>query len=100
LAAEGNLAPDPGASPDQSVTTLWEAPLTGGAPRKIAEGDAPAISSRGQLAFTKDDHVWTMRRMAQPPSDCSSIEGRTASCTGRPTEAGSRSCRIAAIILS
>jgi dipeptidyl aminopeptidase/acylaminoacyl peptidase len=58
--AEGNLAPDPGASPDQSVTTLWEAPLTGGAPRKIAEGDAPAISSRGQLAFTKDDHVWTM----------------------------------------
>jgi dipeptidyl aminopeptidase/acylaminoacyl peptidase len=57
--AEGNLAPDPSDSPDQPLVCLWTVPLTGGAPVKIAAGDTPVISSRGQLAYTKDDHVWT-----------------------------------------
>jgi dipeptidyl aminopeptidase/acylaminoacyl peptidase len=57
--AEGNLAPDPTSSPEQPLTTIWTVPLTGGEPRKVAEGDTPAISSRGQLAYTKDGQVWT-----------------------------------------
>jgi len=58
--AEGNLAPDPTASAEQPVVTIWTVPLNGdGVPQKVAEGDTPAISSRGQLAYTKDDHVWT-----------------------------------------
>ncbi|HUN24718.1 MAG TPA: prolyl oligopeptidase family serine peptidase [Steroidobacteraceae bacterium] len=57
--AEGNLAPDPTSSPVQPVVTIWSAALAGGAPRKIAEGDAPQISARGELAYVKDDHVWT-----------------------------------------
>jgi len=57
--AEGNLAPDPSNSPEQPLVTLWTVPLTGGDPVKLAEGDAPALSSRGQLAYTKDDQVWT-----------------------------------------
>jgi dipeptidyl aminopeptidase/acylaminoacyl peptidase len=57
--AEGNLAPDPTSSPEQPLTTIWTVPLTGGEPRKVAEGDTPAISSRGQLAYTKDAQVWT-----------------------------------------
>jgi dipeptidyl aminopeptidase/acylaminoacyl peptidase len=58
--AEGNLAPDPGDSTQQPLVTIWTIALTGrGEPQKIAEGDTPAISSRGQLAYTKDDHVWT-----------------------------------------
>ena len=57
--AEGNLAPDPSASPEQPLVTLWTVPLTGGEPIKLAEGDTPALSSRGQLAYTKDDQVWT-----------------------------------------
>ena len=57
--AEGNLAPDPSASPEQPLVTLWTVPLTGGEPVKLAEGDTPALSSRGQLAYTKDDQVWT-----------------------------------------
>ncbi|MGH8138711.1 MAG: S9 family peptidase [Steroidobacteraceae bacterium] len=60
--AEGNLAPDPASSTEQPQTTLWSVEISGGAPVKIAEGDTPAISSAGQLAYTKDDHVWT----AQP----------------------------------
>ena len=58
--AEGNLAPDPGSSAEQPVTTIWSAALAGGPPEKLAEGDAPAISARGELAFVKDDHVWTV----------------------------------------
>jgi dipeptidyl aminopeptidase/acylaminoacyl peptidase len=58
--AEGNLAPDPTSSPEQPLTTIWTVPLTGDEPRKVAEGDTPTISARGQLAYTKDDHVWTV----------------------------------------
>lgn len=64
--AEGNLAPDPTSSPEQPVTTIWSIALTGGSPQKIAEGDTPAISSRGQLAYTKDDHVWTAALEGEP----------------------------------
>src|SRR5215472_11543185 len=48
--AEGNLAPDPSDSPEQPLVTIWAVSLTGGAPVRLADGDAPAISSRGQLA--------------------------------------------------
>ncbi|MEA3150741.1 MAG: hypothetical protein QOD56_1680, partial [Gammaproteobacteria bacterium] len=57
--ADGNLAPNPTSSPEQSTAAIWAVPLTGGTPQKIDEGDAPALSSAGQLAYTKDDHVWT-----------------------------------------
>src|ERR1700733_3138330 len=57
--AEGNLAPDPSSLPQQPQTAIWSVPLTGGAPQKIDEGDEPAISARGQLAYTKEHHVWT-----------------------------------------
>lgn len=57
--AEGNLAPDPTSSPDQPKVTIWTASLQGGAPVKIAEGDSPALSSRGVLAYVANDQVWT-----------------------------------------
>ena len=57
--AEGNLAPDPASSTQQPQTQIWAASLSGGDPVKIAEGDAPAISSRGELAYTVNDQVWS-----------------------------------------
>jgi len=57
--AEGNLAPDPASSPVQPVVAIWAASPTGAAPVKIAEGDEPAISAKGTLAYIKDDQVWT-----------------------------------------
>ncbi len=53
------LEPDPNSSTDQPQVTIWAVSLTGGAPVKIAEGDAPAISAKGQLAYIKDNQVWT-----------------------------------------
>jgi dipeptidyl aminopeptidase/acylaminoacyl peptidase len=58
--AEGNLAPDPASATHQPQVAIWAAALTGGEPVKIADGDAPAISARGELAYTQDDHVWTV----------------------------------------
>jgi dipeptidyl aminopeptidase/acylaminoacyl peptidase len=56
--AEGDLSPDPSSSPAQPATAIWVLPLNGGPPVKIDDGDEPVISSRGQLAYTKDGHVW------------------------------------------
>ncbi|MEO8927072.1 MAG: prolyl oligopeptidase family serine peptidase [Caulobacteraceae bacterium] len=57
--AEGNLAPDPASATQAPAVTIWAASLVGGAPVKVAEGDAPALSARGALAFIKDKQVWT-----------------------------------------
>jgi dipeptidyl aminopeptidase/acylaminoacyl peptidase len=57
--AEGNLAPDPASAPQQPMAAIWTVPLTGGTPEKIDDGDAPALSARGQLVYLKEDHVWS-----------------------------------------
>jgi dipeptidyl aminopeptidase/acylaminoacyl peptidase len=57
--AEGGLAPDPAASPEEPKVTIWTAEVAGGAPVKIGEGDTPALSVTGVLAFIKDHQVWT-----------------------------------------
>jgi len=58
--AEGNLAPDPSSAPEQPVVEIWSVSFTGGAPTKLADGDAPVISASGKLAFIKDNQVWSV----------------------------------------
>ena len=57
--AEGGFAPDPTASPEQSVVAIWTADVAGGPAIKVADGDAPALSSTGALAFVRDHQIWT-----------------------------------------
>jgi len=57
--AEGNVAPDPNSSTDQPKVTIWAVSFNGKAPTKIAEGDEPAVSSSGQLAYVAEDKVWS-----------------------------------------
>ena len=59
-AAAGDLAPDPDSALEQPKVTIWLASLDGGAPVKIAEGDAPKLSARGQLAYIAEHAVWTV----------------------------------------
>ena len=57
--AEGGLEPDPASQAQTPMVEIWSAALPGLVPTRIAEGDAPAISARGVLAYIKDHQVWT-----------------------------------------
>jgi len=58
--AAGDLAPDPDSTLAQPKITIWRAALDGGQSIRIAEGDAPKLSSRGQLAYIADHAVWSV----------------------------------------
>ena len=58
--AKGNLAPNPDNNPSEPKITIWSI-ATGGStsvPVQVAEGDRPALSSKGQLAYVKDGEIW------------------------------------------
>lgn len=58
--AKGDLQPDPTSSPIEAKITLWSADPTGTRlATKLVEGDAPAVSATGALAYIKDGQVWT-----------------------------------------
>lgn len=53
------VAVDPASSPVEPKVMLWAVDLQNDTSRELTEGDEPAISSNGQLAYVKDDQVWT-----------------------------------------
>jgi len=60
--AKDNLAPDPASSPDEPKVTLWLADPTGArAAAPITEGDDPALTDAGVLAYVKSAQVWTAK---------------------------------------
>ncbi|KPF66775.1 hypothetical protein IP88_12620, partial [alpha proteobacterium AAP81b] len=60
-AAAGNLAPNPTGDAAEPKVTLWRAGLAAKTKAtKITEGDAPALSAGGQLAFLRDGQVWAV----------------------------------------
>ncbi|WEK41640.1 MAG: prolyl oligopeptidase family serine peptidase [Candidatus Sphingomonas colombiensis] len=52
--------PNPADSPDAVTLEIWSAATGGGVPVKIAEGDTPAISAKGRVAFIKSGKVWSV----------------------------------------
>ena len=52
-------AVDPASSPVEPKVMLWAVDLRASTARELTEGDAPALSSKGELAYIKDDQVWT-----------------------------------------
>jgi dipeptidyl aminopeptidase/acylaminoacyl peptidase len=59
--AQGNLAPNPDNSLSEAKVTIWSVSLADSAstPSQVAEGDSPALSSKGQLVYVKDGQIWT-----------------------------------------
>ena len=59
--AQGNLAPNPDNNPSEAKVTIWSISLADSTstPLQVAEGDSPALSSTGQLAYVKDRQLWT-----------------------------------------
>jgi dipeptidyl aminopeptidase/acylaminoacyl peptidase len=57
---EADSAPVPDAATEQPKVTIYAVAMRGGAPAKIAEGDEPAISAGGKIAYVLKDQVWTV----------------------------------------
>jgi dipeptidyl aminopeptidase/acylaminoacyl peptidase len=53
------VAVDPAASPVEPKVMLWMVDVRNGTSHELTEGDEPAISPDGTLAYIKDDQVWT-----------------------------------------
>lgn len=58
--AEDFPPPNPASDTEEPKLEIWTALAAGGAPMKIAEGDAPVISRTGRIAFLKDDQAWAV----------------------------------------
>jgi dipeptidyl aminopeptidase/acylaminoacyl peptidase len=52
--------PNPASSPDALEQAIWFVSLEGGEPRKLSEGNSPAVSPKGdRIAFLKADQIWS-----------------------------------------
>jgi len=61
--------PNPASLPQGVEQDIWIIPVSGGAPRKIAEGSQPAMSPKSDLiAYLKKDEIWSvgMEENAKP----------------------------------
>jgi dipeptidyl aminopeptidase/acylaminoacyl peptidase len=65
---EADSAPVPDATTEQAKVTIWSVALPGGAPVKVGEGDGPALTTGGRIAFVVHDQVWqaTLGRAPKP----------------------------------
>src|ERR1700694_74007 len=53
--------PNPASSPDAVEQAIWWVPLSGEAPKKLSEGNSPAVSPKGdRIVFLKANQVWTV----------------------------------------
>jgi dipeptidyl aminopeptidase/acylaminoacyl peptidase len=83
--AEGNLAPDPTSDIAAPSVMLWRADVGGtAAAAPITEGDAPAISATGMLAYVKDGAVWTVGLDGKVPRRLFFDRGRDGSLAWSP----------------
>ncbi|MFT3975883.1 MAG: prolyl oligopeptidase family serine peptidase [Sphingomonas bacterium] len=55
--ADGLPAANPASMPTQPQYEIW-ASVGGGKPVMVAEGEEPAVSARGRIAFLRKDQVW------------------------------------------
>ena len=56
-----DLAPDPASNPKQPKVEIWSVPFSGGTPKRLAEGDEPVMSPKGDVvAFSKGGAIWTV----------------------------------------
>ena len=57
--ANGLAPPNPASAVDQPKLEIW-ASVSGGKPQLMGEGEEPAVSATGRIAFLKDDAVWVV----------------------------------------
>lgn len=64
----GEGAPNPASSPDQPALQIWAAPVAGGEPLLVGEGDEPAPAPGSKrIAFVRGTQIWG-GEIGAPPS--------------------------------
>jgi len=62
--SQGNLAPNPDNSTSEAKVAIWSVLVAvadaASEPVQLVEGDSPALSSKGQLAYVKDGQIWAV----------------------------------------
>jgi dipeptidyl aminopeptidase/acylaminoacyl peptidase len=56
----GDLQPDPMATVHERKIQILAVPFAGGEPRLLADGDGPAVSPEGTVAFERGGAIWTV----------------------------------------
>ena len=79
----GGVEPNPAHSTEKAKIEIFVAEVSGGKPRVLAEGDAPAISPKGdRVAFVKEHQVWSVPldggKKAEPLFACRGDAGSLA----------------------
>lgn len=64
--AAGLPPPNPASASEKPELDIWSAPASGGKAVKLAEGDAPALSATGRIAYIKNGEVWTVGGDGKP----------------------------------
>jgi dipeptidyl aminopeptidase/acylaminoacyl peptidase len=83
--AEGNLEPDPAASPIQSKMQVWAVPSNGGSPTLLGEGDEPAIAPKtGRVAYVRDKRIWIAPIDGSKPAESLFARGTSGSPAWSP----------------
>ena len=78
--------PDPDHTPVEPKVRIWAVPVGGGAPKMLAEGDAPAVSPKGDVvAFVKGGQIWSVPvDGSKPASQLAFARGDNGSLTWSP----------------
>ena len=64
-----NLQPDPASSPVEPKIEIWALSVTDSVPVKLADGDDPLVSPRGdRVVFTKGRELWVVPADASQPA--------------------------------
>jgi dipeptidyl aminopeptidase/acylaminoacyl peptidase len=60
--------PNPTSDPRGEEQAVWVVSLAGGAPRRIGEGDGPALSPQGRVAFVQKGQIWSASLDGKQPA--------------------------------
>jgi dipeptidyl aminopeptidase/acylaminoacyl peptidase len=78
--------PNPALSPEPAEQAIWAADVTGtAAPRRLAAGSSPAVSSSGDVAYLSRGQVWSVTLAADAkPAPLFTIRGQARDLTWSP----------------
>ena len=79
-----NEIPNPALSSEPAEQAIWAVDVAGGAPRKLATGSAPEVSSSGQVVYISRNQVWSTNLTGVKPEQLFTIRGQARNLRWSP----------------